>query len=244
MILYNCQEESQIVEIHGNNMELKSKKILFKAESLVKQILRGEGSGHDWWHIYRVRKMAVAIAKEEKVSTLLIIELATLLHDIADRKLNKGDEKAGIIKVVGVLNSLRVDTITASEVIEIIKTMSFSHSLSPDGTRKKMKTIEGKIVQDADRLDAMGAIGIARAFAYGGHKGRELYNPNEKIHIAKTKKQYVLGTSHTINHFYEKLLLLKDLMNTKTATDIAKKRHIYMEQYLIQFFVEWEEKLI
>lgn len=212
--------------------------IIKKTEKYVKKTLEKEGSGHDWWHIYRVHKMAIHIGKKEKAD-MFIVELAVLLHDIADWKFNDGDLKAGSRVARVWLNDLNIDEGVINHVCEIIEETSFKGA----GVKSKMRTIEGMIVQDADRLDAMGAIGIARTFAYGGHKNREIYNPNIKPKIHKTFKQYKNNSGPTINHFYEKLLLLKDLMNTKTAKKIALSRHKYMEEYLERFYQEWEGKL-
>jgi uncharacterized protein len=224
-------------------MKTNTKQILQRTEKYVKEMLSGEGSGHDWWHIYRVLNTARHISEKEKGANIFIVELAALLHDIADRKFNGGDTKKGLEKVRSFLHTLNLELSIIEHVCEIIHTYSFSSSFIGNGKRREMKTLEGKIVQDADRLDAIGAIGIARAFAYGGHKGRELYNPTVKSTIATTSKEYVQGTSHTVNHFYEKLLLLKDLMNTTTAKEIARKRHMYMEQFLSEFYQEWDGKL-
>jgi uncharacterized protein len=224
-------------------MKTNTKQIVQRTEEYVKEMLSGEGSGHDWWHIYRVLNTARYISHKEKGANIFIVELAALLHDIADRKFNEGDTKKGLEKVKNFLHSLNLELPIIEHVCEIIHTYSFSNSFMENGKRRVMKTLEGKIVQDADRLDAIGAIGIARAFAYGGHKGRELYNPTVKLTRPKTSKDYTQGTSHTINHFYEKLLLLKDLMNTTTAKEIAEKRHVYMEQFLSEFYKEWDGNL-
>lgn len=212
--------------------------VLKKTEEYVKKTLDKEGSGHDWWHIYRVHKMAVNIGKKENAD-MFIVELAALLHDIADWKFNDGDLKAGSRVARNWLEKLAVDEEVIKHVCEIIEETSFKGA----GVKFKMKTKEGMIVQDADRLDAIGAIGIARTFAYGGYKSRELYNPTIKPKLHKTFEQYKANTEPTINHFYEKLLLLKDLMNTKTAKKIAEARHKYMEDYLERFYKEWEGEL-
>ena len=209
-----------------------------KTKKYVKSLLLGEGSGHDWWHIFRVCNTAQHLAKKEG-GDLLVIELAALLHDIADRKFNDGDVVKGVKKVNEFLESIKVDKKIGDNVCEIVQTCSFASSFMPDGTRRIMSTLEGKIVQDADRLDAIGAVGIARTFAYGGRKGSEIYNPAIKPILPTSTKQYTQGETHSINHFYEKLLLLKDLMNTKTAQKMAKKRHTYMEQFLKEFYAEW-----
>lgn len=217
-----------------------TKKAIELTQNYVMKLFDGEGSGHDWWHIFRVHNNAKHIAKSEQGANIFIVELAALLHDVADRKFNEGNTDAGVEKVRIFLNSLALSREDVEHVCEIVKTCSFASSFLKDGTRRVMSTLEGKIVQDADRLDAIGAIGIARAFAYGGSKGREIYNPNIKPIMHPTGDSYTQKVSHSINHFYEKLLLLKDLMNTKTAKEMAKKRHEYMEQFLHEFYQEWE----
>ena len=211
--------------------------IIKKTEEFVKNKLKGEGSGHDWWHIHRVHKNAIRIAKEEDVD-LFVVQLAALLHDIADWKFHSGDLSVGPKIARGYLESLNVDENTISHVCEIIKEASFKGA----GVKLKMKTKEGMVVQDADRLDAIGAIGVARTFAYGGNKNRQIYDPNIKPEKHETAEQYINSEGTTINHFYEKLLLLKDLMNTETAKKIAEERHKFMEQFLERFYNEWESK--
>ena len=201
----------------------------------VKQELAGAETGHDWFHVERVWKNAINIAQQEQVD-ILIVELASLLHDIADSKFYDGDEDVGPAKAGKFLRSLEMDESIVVHVQQIIKNMSYKNSFdAPIFTSKEMQ-----VVQDADRLDAMGAIGIARAFAYGGFKNRELYNPAIQPDPNPTKEAYKKSAAPTINHFYEKLLLLKDSMNTDTAYRMAEQRHHFMEQYLEQFFGEWE----
>jgi uncharacterized protein len=209
--------------------------IVIQTADFMKSELTGEGSGHDWWHVYRVWKNAVQIAKREDVD-LFVVELAALLHDIADWKFNDGNEEIGPQLAREWLESLNVEENEISNVCQIIQDISFKGS----GVITNMKTQEGKIVQDADRLDAMGAIGIGRAFAYGGSKGREMYNPDLKPEKHNSFEQYKKSQSSSINHFYEKLLLLKELMNTDTAKKIAEKRHVVMLNYLDDFLQEWE----
>ncbi len=211
--------------------------IIKQTLNYVESTLLGEGSGHDFWHVYRVWKMAQHIGKKEKAD-MFVVELAALLHDIADYKLYKGDEEIGPKTAARWLKSLKVDDKTIGHVCQIMKDASFKGAK----VKTQMKTPEGKIVQDADRLDALGAIGIARTFAFGGHMDREIYNPNVKPYMHKSFEEYKSGKSHTINHFYEKLLLLKDLMNTKTAKQIALGRHKYIEEFLKKFYLEWEGK--
>ena len=216
---------------------MNKEQIINKTVEHIKSKLAGEGSGHDWWHVYRVWKNAVHIGKNEKVD-LFVIELSALLHDIADWKFNDGNDDVGPQLAREWLEKLAVDENVISHVCQIIKDISFKGS----GVATKMKTIEGMVVQDADRLDAIGAIGIARAFTYGGAKGRLMHDPEIKPEKHATFEQYKNNQGHTINHFYEKLLLLKELMNTATAKKIAEKRHKVMEVFLAEFFQEWEGK--
>jgi uncharacterized protein len=211
------------------------KKIVSQTVSFVKQSLTDKGSSHDWWHIYRVWNMAKRLARAEGAD-MFIVEVASLLHDIADRKLNKGDEQVGLQKVREFLTSYIQDEVIIKSIISIIENYSYTAHLK---NKKNILSLEGKIVQDADRLDAIGAIGIARAFSYGGQVGRPLYDPSIAPRKNVSAKKYTAAPSPSINHFYEKLLLLKDLMNTKSAKKIAKKRHEFMERYLEQFYKEW-----
>lgn len=208
--------------------------IIEKTRDFVKKRLKGEGSGHDWWHTYRVWLNALKIGKEEKAN-LFIVQLTALLHDIADWKFHEGNEEVGPSLARDWLEKLNVEENMISHICNIIKEMSFKGA----GVVSKMTTKEGEIVQDADRLDAIGAIGIARTFAYGGHTGREIYDPETKPEKHENFEQYKKNSSPTINHFYEKLLLLKDLMNTQSALKIAEKRHKHMKIFLEEFFKEW-----
>ncbi|WP_055667469.1 HD domain-containing protein [Desnuesiella massiliensis] len=201
----------------------------------IKDKLEGEGSGHDWWHIYRVWQLAKHISMKEGADTFKV-ELGALLHDIADWKFNEGDEKAGGREAKKWLQSIGVTETIYDEVAFIVDNVSFKGAK----VENTMKGLEGMIVQDADRLDAIGAIGIARTFAYGGFKQREMYNPDIKPEIHESFEAYKNSNSNTINHFYEKLLFLKDMMNTKTAKAMAEERHKYMEGFLKEFFEEWE----
>lgn len=209
--------------------------IVDKTKEFVRKTLQGESSGHDWFHAERVLKNAVAIAKCEN-GNLFVIQLAALLHDISDWKFNNGDETVGADVARSWLRQCGVPDEIFDHVTSIIQTMSFKGA----GVRTEMQTLEGKIVQDADRLDAIGAIGIARTLAYGGHDNREIYNPEIKPVMHQTAEQYKKNASPTINHFYEKLLLLKDLMNTATAKKIAENRHQYMLDFLERFYQEWD----
>jgi uncharacterized protein len=200
----------------------------------VKGMLAGEGSGHDWFHTERVRRMARYLAEKEGADTF-VVELAALLHDVADWKFS-GDPTAGAREARTWLESIGGDQPTIDHVCDIIERLSFKGAGVPD----RMPTKEGMVVQDADRLDALGAIGIARAFAYGGYKHREMHNPAVAPMLHTSFEQYKNSTGTTINHFYEKLLLLKDRLNTSTARTIAQKRHAFMEEFLQRFFREWD----
>ncbi len=211
--------------------------IISQTADFVRQSLAGAESGHDWWHIERVWNNAKLIAKSEDVD-LFVVELAALLHDIADSKFHDGDEDIGPKKAGDYLQGLAVDDDTIEHIQKIIKNMSFKASLGEVTFHSK----ELEVVQDADRLDAIGAIGIARAFTYGGFKNRELYDPEIAPDLNMSKEEYKNSSAPTINHFYEKLLLLKDKMNTATGKKIARERHHFMETYLEQFYAEWNGK--
>ena len=200
----------------------------------VKEKLSTAEGGHDWWHIFRVWSLAKQITKTENAD-LLTVELGALLHDIADSKFNGGDEEIGPRIGVAFLETLELDAKTIDHVEKIIRNISFKGS----NTIQAFKSRELDIVQDADRLDALGAIGIARAFTYGGFKGRELYNPTIPPSLNMTAEEYKKNNGPTLNHFYEKLLLLKDRMNTPTGKILAEQRHQFMEQYLREFYQEW-----
>ncbi|WP_010665129.1 HD domain-containing protein [Marinilabilia salmonicolor] len=204
----------------------------------VKAELTGAEGGHDWFHTYRVWKMACRISEKEDCNQL-VVELAALLHDIADSKFNDGDEEAGPRNAAFFLSELNVAGEVAEHVVKIIRHISFKGG----NHQQEFRSTELDIVQDADRLDAIGAIGIARTFNYGGYKNREMYNPEIKPNLNMTKEEYKNSTAPTINHFYEKLLLLKDRMNTRTGSAIAEQRHQYMERFLNEFYDEWEGRL-
>jgi uncharacterized protein len=201
----------------------------------VKRELANAEGGHDWFHIERVWNNTKTIAKTEQVD-MLVVQLAALLHDIADSKFNNGNEEIGPQKAVEFLESLEADEEVIWHVESIIKNISFKGG----NFKGDFHSAELDVVQDADRLDALGAIGIARAFNYGGFKGRELYNPETPPNLNMTKEEYKTSSAPTINHFYEKLLLLKDRMNTATGKQMAEQRHEFMEEYLKQFYAEWE----
>lgn len=212
--------------------------IIRTCEAFVKTELKNAEGGHDWWHTQRVRNMSLQLAKIEHAD-LFTVELSSLMHDIADAKFNNGDENAGPKKAGEFLQALHVDEKIILQVEFIIRNISFkSQDISAE-----LKTIEFKVVQDADRIDAMGAIGIARAFSYGGYKNRPIYNPHAKPMLKINKEDYRKSNAPTINHFYEKLLLLKDLMNTETARKIAQQRHQFMEKYLEEFFKEQDSSI-
>ncbi|NBW28312.1 MAG: HD domain-containing protein [Flavobacteriaceae bacterium] len=202
--------------------------------AFVKKELENAEGGHDWFHVERVYKNAALIANGENCD-ILIVQLGALLHDIADSKFYDGDETVGPKKARLFLESKNVPEKTIDHVVNIIENISFKGGYET----KKFSSLELDIVQDADRLDAIGAIGIARTFNYGGFKNRAIYNPEIKPNLNMSKKEYKNSDAPTINHFYEKLLLLKDKMNTKTGKKIAYQRHQFMELYLNQFYAEW-----
>ena len=202
--------------------------------AFVKKELENAEGGHDWFHIERVYKNAVLIAKGENCD-ILIVQLGALLHDIADSKFHDGDETVGPKKARLFLESKNVSENTITHVVNIIENISFKGGHET----KKFSSLELNIVQDADRLDAIGAIGVARTFNYGGFKNRVIYNPEIKPNLNMSKEEYKNSDAPTINHFYEKLLLLKDKMNTKTGKEIAAQRHDFMELFLNQFYAEW-----
>lgn len=211
--------------------------IIEKTCQFVEQKLAGDGSGHDWWHIYRVWNLAKTIAAKEGANSR-IVELSALLHDIADWKFHDGDDTKGPKMAEQFLLENKVAREVTDPVVEIVATISYKGA----GVATPMQTLEGKVVQDADRLDAIGAMGIARTFAYGGHKNRLMYHPDEKPIMHQSFAEYKKNTGHTINHFYEKLLLLKDRMNTASAKKMAGGRHQFMQSYLDQFYEEWDGK--
>ncbi|WP_374949888.1 HD domain-containing protein [Mucilaginibacter sp.] len=207
--------------------------IIEKTAAFVQQTLKDAEGGHDWWHIQRVWTNAKLIAPAEECDRL-VVELAALLHDIADSKFHNGDEEIGPATAGNFLKSINIDDVIVVHVQQIIRHMSFKASFD----KASFHSTELAVVQDADRLDAIGAIGIARAFTYGGFKDREIYNPNIPPNLTMTKEQYKNTTAPTINHFYEKLLLLIDKMNTPTGKAMAQQRHTFMEAFLTQFYLE------
>ncbi|ACU64018.1 HD domain-containing protein [Chitinophaga pinensis] len=209
--------------------------LITTTEQFVKKELADAEGGHDWWHIYRVWKLARKIAAGEQVD-MLVVELSALLHDIADSKFHGGDENIGPRKAREFLESIGAPEATIRHVVDIIVNISFKGGHNNGA----FYSPELGVVQDADRLDAIGAIGIARTFNYGGFKNRAIYDPTIQPDLHMTKEQYKNSTAPTINHFYEKLLLLKDRMNTATGRQLAAERHVFMETFLEKFYQEWE----
>jgi len=216
---------------------MNKEKIITATIAFVKKELKNAEGGHDWFHIARVFKNSILISKDEKVD-VFVVSLAALLHDIADPKFYNGDETVGPKVATKFLKEQEVHEQIINHVVHIIKHISFKNSF--DKASEKFTYIELKVVQDADRLDAIGAIGIARCFNYGGFKNRGLYDPEVIPNLNMTKEEYKKSDAPTINHFYEKLLLLKDKMNTASGKKIATQRHAFMETYLQQFYDEWD----
>jgi uncharacterized protein len=208
--------------------------IIERTEAFVHKELGDDATGHDWFHVDRVRRNALHICREEKAGEAFIIEMAALLHDISDEKLNESIEK-GEKKLATFLETIPLTDHDRNHIKQIIATISYKGGQITD-----LSTIEAKIVQDADRLDAIGAIGIARAFAYGGKKGQSIYDPTIKIRDEMSLEEYRKGKSTSIHHFYEKLLKLKDLLNTESAREMAESRQKMMETFLEQFYQEWD----
>jgi len=211
-------------------LETVEKTVLF-----VKKELSGAEGGHDWEHTYRVWRNACSIAKEEEAD-LFVVELGALLHDIADPKFHDGDENIGPEKAGGFLRSLALD----DDIIEKVKAIVLHVSFKGGNYKSGYNSRELDVVRDADRLDAIGAIGIARAFNYGGFKNRSMYDPEMPPRLNMGPKEYRANTGPTINHFYEKLLRLKDMMNTNTGKRMAEERHRFMEGFVERFIDEWE----
>ncbi len=208
-------------------------KLIAKVTDQIKHEFEDEGTGHDWWHIHRVVNNALLIANIEGGEKDLI-KLSALLHDVGDHKFHK-EENAAEILITQILTRFEANNELIKRVIQIVSEVSFKGA----NTTTRTSSLEAKIVQDADRLDAIGAIGIARAFAYGGNKNRLLFHPEQPPKNHKDFNAYKTDNGHTINHFYEKLLLLKDRMQTKTGRKLAEERHVYMETFLEQFYSEW-----
>ncbi|WP_330442477.1 HD domain-containing protein [Flavobacterium sp. C4GT6] len=208
--------------------------LIEKTKAFVKQQLQGAEGGHDWFHIERVYNNALLIAKGEECN-FTVVQLGALLHDIADSKFNDGDETVGPETARRFLQQENISETIIDQVVGIIENISFKGG----NFDKKFSSVELDIVQDADRLDALGAIGIARTFNYGGFKNRALYDPSIQPNLNMSKEEYKASTAPTVNHFYEKLLLLKDKINTQTGKQLAEERHRYMEDFLSQFYAEW-----
>jgi uncharacterized protein len=211
-----------------------NEQIIKQSAAYVRSELGEDATGHDWYHVDRVRRNALHICHQEQAGDPFIIEMAALLHDIPDEKLNESAE-AGRNKLDLFFQSIELPKDAQNAIVQIIESISYK-----GGKKTELKSIEAKIVQDADRLDAIGAIGIARAFAYGGKKGQPIYDPTVNVREEMSLEEYRKGKSTSIHHFYEKLLKLKDLLNTDTAKEIAENRHQVMEQFLEQFYLEWD----
>jgi len=215
---------------------MRRKDVIEKTANYVKKKLGNDSSGHDWWHVYRVWKIAKKISKKERGKlNVFVIELASLLHDIADYKLHDGDEGIGPNRARKWLRKMNVSEDDIAHICQIIRDIAFKGA----NVQSTVKTKEGMIVQDADRIDAIGALGITRTFAYGGYKGKLIYDPNIKPVMHSSFEEYRNNKSSTINHFYEKLLLLEKLMNTEYAKRIAKERTMFMKKFLKEFYSEW-----
>jgi len=226
--------------------------MLFNQENKIKKTFqfaqdyfRKEKTGHDWWHTYRVYKLSLQIASREG-GDLFIIEMSALLHDIGDYKFFNGDEEAGKRFVHDYLNSISLPPEISEKIVNISTSISFMKTLIPESNSeieyKKMENLEYLIVSDADKLDAMGAIGIARAFTYGGYFHRPIYDPDIPLNPSISREEYKITNAPSINHFYEKLLKLKNMIHTSYGKELALKRHCFLEEYLKQFFAEWEGK--
>jgi uncharacterized protein len=218
---------------------MKDEELIQKTADFVKDKFSGEATGHDWWHMYRVWQLSKHIADSEPDADKLVVELAALLHDIADWKFHDGDMEAGPRAAREWLEQIELPEEKITHIEDIVRNVSYKGS----GVASNMKTIEGKIIHDADKLDAIGAIGIARTFAYGGANDREMYNPDKGPTEHRTFEEYKNDKGPTINHFYEKLLLLKERMYTGAGKQLAEHRHEYMEAYLKEFYAEWSGEL-
>lgn len=235
MTIYVKRHKTATFEFLLKMTDMDNEKLIGLTAEYVRNELQNAEGGHDWWHIYRVWKLAKAIATEENANPL-VVGLAVLLHDIADPKFHNGDESIGPALAEKHLFSIGVEKNVVIEVVDIIKKISFKNSFGPETE----ESLEMKVVRDADRLDAMGAIGIARAFSYGGFRNRPIYDPGIPPVKYRSKEEYMSGAGPTINHFYEKLLLLKEGMKTATGKKLAVRRHEFMENYLEEFFKEWD----
>ncbi len=220
-------------------MRLDSNQIIEKTEKYVQDFFQEEATGHDWWHTHRVRKLALKIAKEEMADPF-VVEMAALLHDIGDYKFFGGDEKKGLETVERYLNSLSLVPSLIKKILDIINNISFMKTLSQENNSDiEKKSPEFKAVSDADKLDAIGAIGIARVFTYGGYYHRPIYDPAIPPNPNISREEYKTTENPSLNHFYEKLLKLKDMMYTSYAKKLAQERHEFIVEYLIRFYQEW-----
>jgi len=218
---------------------MNKQQIIDKTIQYLKDSFSGEATGHDWFHIERVWKLSKSIAEKEGEMDMLIVEMGALLHDIADHKFHGGDDTVGPKKAAEYLSQFDIESDKVEKIIKIVEEISYKGKNIPT----KMSSKEGEIVQDADRLDAMGAIGVARTFAYGGSKGRSIYDPIVKPVCHTSFAAYKTSTAPTINHFYEKLLLLKDRLNTNTAKIEGERRHAFMESFLTNFYQDWNAQI-
>jgi uncharacterized protein len=217
---------------------MSQQKIIDAVEAYIKDRLKNETNGRDWWHVYRVQQMSRRIGEQEQHANMFVVELAALLHDLAHWQLSDGDETHGPYQVEAFLCSLSVQQSTINHILQIIRDTKYKGAAN----KPQLTSIESKIVYDADKLDSLGAMGIAKTFSYGGSTNRPLHNPGVKPTLHQTFEAYRYGDSTSINHFYEKNLLLKDWMQTKTGKAIAVRRHTFLEQYLQEFYAEWEGK--
>ena len=206
-----------------------------RAAAAVRKAMAGEGSGHDWWHIWRVWRLAERLARAERGADRTVVALGALLHDLGDWKFHGGDEEAAPREAGRMLSRLGA----RPEVIARVQAVCREVSYKGAGVADRPTSLEARIVQDADRLDAIGAIGVARTFAYGGAKGRSMYEPGEKPVLHRSFAAYKKSRGHTINHFHEKLLLLKERLHTKAAKRLARERHAFLEMFLKRFHAEW-----
>ena len=214
------------------------KQLIAKTADFMKSKFAKDPTGHDWWHLYRVWQLAKHIASKEEGADMLVVELSALLHDIEDHKIHGGNSEVGAIAARKWLQKNRANATTTAHVENIVRHISFKSA----NAKNQLDTLEGWIVHDADKLDAMGAIGIARVLAFGGAHGRLIYSPDIPLIKDYTFEKTNVSNSTAIHHFYEKLLLLKDRMYTKTGRQMAIHRHKYMEEYLEEFYAEWDGK--
>lgn len=214
-------------------MDKRQQEIANRTEEYIKAQTLGEGTGHDWWHIERVWKLSLQIAEQENADQF-IVSVGALVHDIADHKFHDGDASVGPARAKSWLESVGCTAAETEKIVAIVREISFKGA----GVSTPMSSLEGECVQDADRMDAIGAVGIARVFAYGGSTGQPIHDPRMDARMHQSFEDYKSARTTSINHFYEKLLLLKDLMNTEAGKQLANERHLFMEQYLERFYSE------